>query len=105
MSGDGPTPGHRCAFEIMTGDDWGDGPWVESGYVYQSPQEALTAAREWLAGNAYDPDVTGVYVFEEMLEPDDAFGRGEGLWWSWSPQVPDLLYGSDSATENLVVTS
>ena len=76
----------RYAYDIMHGEDWGDGPVFESGYDYPSPLAALDAALEIIDREGWREDdaaaaVTGVYVYGEQ---DDS---GDGPQWDWTPQM------------------
>lgn len=72
------------SYDIMHGEDWGDGPVASSDYDYPTPLAALDAALDVIYAADYmspDDGRTGVYVQGMQDE------RGEGPQWEWSPYV------------------
>lgn len=81
------------AFDISTGDDWGDGPIVETGYDYPSPTAALGVAIQQARELGLDWGTTGVNIYKKSTTPDE---DGDPITWQWTAQAPAVLYGWDA---------
>lgn len=113
------------AYDVMTGDDWGDGPAHESDYDYRTRDRALAAAlyhatrypfdqtgvylygarpgmdsEEWIAAPlVLAPDgERGAYVYEDSTRPDEslpAWARRACAAW----EAGENPYGHDDGAE------
>lgn len=76
------------AYDIMHGEDWGNGPVFDSDYDYPSPIAALDAALDVIDQYGWREDdtlseLTGVYVVGENPADDGS----ESETWIWAPHI------------------
>ena len=93
------------AYDIMHGEDWGNGPVYQSGYNYPTPLAALDAALDILDGHGWREDdklaeLTGIYVYGEEVDPADPWETT--AQWVWTPNVPGVtLAAMDGVAEDI----
>lgn len=85
----------RYGWDLVTGMDWGHGHDEQSDYEYDTPTDALRAARDRMAVRQFDPQFTGIYVYEEGSDGD--------VGWFWIAQIPTTLFGMSSDVADITL--